>query len=151
MRTLLEDIKIKRVMNAVAAGTSSQTGSAVDMAQDGGYDGVLFVAMFGALTATQVTSLKAQQSADDGSADSYADLDGAETAALEDTDGNKCLVLDVFRPAERYVKPTIVRGTANAVIDGMLAILYRGRQRPSLQDTTVAQALAVVTPDEESA
>ena len=120
------------------------------MAQDGGYDGVLFIAMFGALTSTQETSLKAQQSSDND-ADTYADLDGAHTPDLADGDGNKCLVLDVFRPAERYVKPVVVRGTANAVIDGVVAILYRGRQRPSVKDTTVAHALAVVTPDEESA
>lgn len=53
-----QDVKVLRALNAVAAGTSVQNGSAIDMQ---GYDGVMFVAAFGTLTATAVTGLKAQQ------------------------------------------------------------------------------------------
>ena len=41
MQNLLKGIKVTRVMNAVAAGTSNQNGSTLDMS---GWDGVLFVA-----------------------------------------------------------------------------------------------------------
>jgi hypothetical protein len=51
-----------------------------------------------------------------------ADLAGSLHTALADTDGNKCLVTDVFRPQKRYVRAVVTRGTANAVIDGVIAL-----------------------------
>lgn len=122
---LSENVRISRVINATAAGTTDITSSAVDMGADGGYDGVLFIALFGTLTATQVTKLKAQQSSDDAAADAYADLEGSSTGPLADADSNKMLALDV-KPTERYVKCVVDRGNANAVIDGVIAIQYRG-------------------------
>lgn len=132
---LTDEIKIDRVMNAVAAGTTDQNGTGLDMS---GYDGVVFIASFGALTANQVTLLKAQQSDDDGSTDSYGDLEGTATTALADTDGNKQLVLDIVRPRKKWVRPVIDRGTANAVIDGITAIRYRARSVPTSQGSSVA-------------
>lgn len=145
-----QDLRFSRVMNAVAAGTTDQTSSAVDMGADGGYDGVIFVALFGALTATQVTSMKAQQSSDDAAADAYADLAGSSTGPLADADGNKCLVIDV-KPVERYVKAVIDRGTANAVIDGVLAIQYRGAKGPAVNPSSIADLTRLVMPAEGTA
>lgn len=136
---LLDEVKISRIMNAVAAGTSDQTSSAIDMA---GFDGVLIVAAVGALTATQVTSLKAQQSSDDGGSDAYGDLAGTSVGPLADTDGNKMLVLDLFRPEKRYVKAIVDRGTANAVIDGVFAIQYTARSLPVAQATAAGVAFS---------
>lgn len=137
MAEFLKDVvSVDRVMNAVAAGTTDQTSAAVDMAANGGADEVTFLALFGALTATQVTSLKVQQSDDDGVGDAYSDLEGSASAALADTDGNKILAVTV-RPSKRYVKCIIDRGTANAVIDGMLAILSKLRKYPATQSADI--------------
>jgi len=137
-KRLLDEIKITRVSNAAAAGTSDVNGTGVDMQ---GFDGVLFVAAVGTLTATQVTTLKAQSSTDDGSTDAYADISGAVTAALADGDSNKLLVLDVHHPSERYVRPVLDRGTANAVLDGIIAIQYRAGSRPTSNGSTVSSAV----------
>ena len=146
-QNLLFNTKTVRVMNAVAAGTSNQNGSVVDTQ---GYEGVMFVASFGALTATQVTGLKAQQGlVSDGS--DMADLAGSATGPMGDADGNKTLVLDVFKPMERYVRPVITRSVANAVIDGVVAILYRAKQAPTTQDTTVKASKQVASPAEGTA
>jgi hypothetical protein len=111
---------------------------------------VQFVALFGALTATQVTNLKVQQgSLADGS--DMADLAGSLHTALADTDGNKCLVTDVFRPQKRYVRCVVKRGTANAVIDGVLALLYSPRVEPVATDSTVKSTKLLVSPDEGTA
>lgn len=151
MRSLLEDIRISRCLNAVAAGNDDQAGTAVDMDADGGYDGVLFVAAVGTLTASHVTSLIAQQSNDSGgSPDDFTALDGATTGNLANGDSNKLAVLDVFRPTKRYVRPVVKRATQNAVIDGVIAIQYRGRSRPAINPASVALAVAVVTPAEAS-
>lgn len=151
MHQLLEDIRITRVMNAVAAGITDQNSSSVDMSVDGGYEGVMFVALFGALTATQVTQIKGQQSSDDGSADDFSDLAGTLVGPLADGDGNKCLVLDIYKPGKQYARCVVDRGTANAVIDGVIAIQYRNRARPSAQAASVAFSEKHVTPAEGTA
>jgi hypothetical protein len=124
-------------MNAVAAGTSDQNSSSVDMK---GFYGVMFLASFGALTATQVTSIKAQQSSDDGSADDWTDILGTLVGPLADADGNKMLVLDIYRPLKRYVRLVVDRGTANAVIDGVVALQYDPDKEPVTHSTTVKAA-----------
>ncbi len=148
LKSLLDEIRVTRVLNAVAAGTTDQNGTGLDMT---GFDGVLFIAAFGTLTSTQVTSLKAQQSSDDGSVDGYSDLEGSAVGPLADGDGNKLLVLDVVAPTKQYVRPVIDRGTANAVIDGLIAIQYRARSKPTSQSSTVSASDRVVQPDEGTA
>lgn len=148
---LLPEISVVRALNAVAAGTTVQNGTGFDMQSDGGYDGVLFILAVGTLTATQVTALKAQQSDDNGSADDYTDLAGTLTGPLADADSNKLLVLDIFRPSKRYVRPVVNRATGNAVIDGVIAIGYRNRTPPTAQGSNVAAAEAHVSPAEGTA
>lgn len=145
---LAKQIKITRIMNGVVAGTTDQTSSAVNMA---GWDGCLFIGLFGALTSTQVTLMKLQQSSDDGSADAYSDLADSATEALADADGNKMLLIDIFRPEKQYLKAVIDRGNANAVIDGLLAIQYAGRDIPITQGTTVKELVSLITPAEGTA
>lgn len=128
--------KITRVMNAVAAGTTDQTSSIIDM---NGFEGVRFIALFGTLTATQVTSMKAQQGAAAAMGDA-ADLAGSSVGPLADADSNEMLILDVYRPRERYVRVVIDRGTANAVIDGVIAEQYGPRTEPPVQDATTVSA-----------
>lgn len=147
MQNLLKDIKVTRVMNAVAAGTSVQNSSVVDMS---GWDGVLFIAALGTLTATQVTGLKGQQGQASNLSDA-ADLAGTAVGPLADGDSNKCLALDIYRPLERYVRCVVTRGTANAVIDGVIAIQYRGRKAPALQDASIAFNESHVSPSEGTA
>lgn len=133
-----------RVMNAVAAGTSVQNSSWVDCQN---CSGVRFVALFGALTASQVTSMKLQ-GADASDKGDATDLLASETgtvvttAALADADGNKMLVAEVYKLKCRYVRATIVRGTANAVIDGVVAFKQVKHPQPYPKDATQATATA---------
>jgi hypothetical protein len=143
-----KDVKVTRVLNAVAAGTSNQSGSILDMS---GFEGVMFVALLGALTATQVTALKAQQGQASGGGD-MADLLGTKVGPMGDDDDNKGLVLDVYKPRERYVRCVVERATANAVIDGVIAIQYGAGKRPTVHDaTTIFGAETHVSPAEGTA
>ena len=135
--------KVTRVLNAVAAGVTNQNGSVIDMS---GFEGVQFIALFGALTATQVTSLKVQQG-DLADGSDMADLEGSAHTALADVDGNKCLVTDLFRPEKRFVRAVVTRGTANAVIDGVIALQYRARVQPVANDSTVKSTKLLVSPE----
>ncbi len=133
---LSKDVKVTRVMDAIAAGTTDQNGSSVDMQN---FESVMFIAALGTLSATQVTQMKAQQSSDDGSSDAFADLLGSQTAAMADDDDDQCIILDIVKPRERYVRPVLERGTGNAVIDGIVAIQYGPRKKPTVHDTATVQ------------
>ena len=148
MHNLLSNVAVRRVMNAVAAGQTDQTSSAIDTQ---GYDGVMIIASVGTLSAGAVTSLRAQSSSDDGGSDAYADLAGSDQAFAQATDSNKQVVLDIFRPRERYIKAVLKRATGNAVIDGITAILYRSAQRPVVQGSTVAKSKSLNSPAEGTA
>jgi hypothetical protein len=141
-----KNIKITRVLAAVAAGTTVQNSSVLDMS---GYDGVLFVGAVGALTATAVTGLKAQQGQAANLSDA-ADLEGS-LASIPDTGSDGTAVVDVYRPRERYVRAVFVRGTANAVLDGIIAIQYKGRKAPPTHDATVIAAKYLNSPAEGTA
>lgn len=143
---LSRNSKILRVANAAAAGTTDVNSDSVDMAA---YRSATFVAAVGALTATQVTKLKLQQSQDDGVVDDWTDIQGSATAALADTDGNKLLVIHLMRPTKRYVRAVLDRGTANAVLDGIIAILgYPDPSSTSGAHATVAVSKILRTPGE---
>jgi hypothetical protein len=140
--------KVIRVMNAVAAGTSVQHSTAVDMA---GYQGVRFIAGLGVGSASSVGQLKAEDC--DTSGGSYNDIAGsAGTAYTPTTDDNKCSVLDIYRPRHRYVKAVIVRGTGNSVIDFVIAELYGPHNLPVTNDaTTVLSTKLLVSPADGTA
>jgi hypothetical protein len=144
---LANRIKIIRVMNAQVAGITVVNSSAVDLA---GYDGCLFIAAFGALTATQVTAIKVQEDTVVGMG-TAADLAGSLVGPLADTDGNKCLVVDVTRPRKQFLRCVVNRATANAVIDGVVAILYGAQALPPALDATVKLAEVWASPAEGTA
>lgn len=124
--------KTIRVMNAVAAGTTDQTSSAIDTQ---GFEGVKIYTAFGTITSGAVTSVKVQQSSDDAAADAYADLAGTSITVADDDD-NQVVVHDIYRPQERYLKVVIDRGTQNAVIDGIIAVLYGADKMPTTDDSS---------------
>ena len=130
---LVANSKIVRHSNAVAAGTSTITPSAaIDMA---GFESVTFLVAFGTITASAVTSIEVHCSSDDGVGDSYTAMLGTNVA-VADTDDNLVAVVDVVRPAERYVKCIVNRGTANAVVDGIIAIQTGAKSLPVTADAT---------------
>lgn len=148
---LLDKVKITRLSNAVAVGTTTITGAVggngLDMT---GFDGVLFMAIFGAIT-DGTPDLKARQGQALNMSDA-ADLANTLLSAL-DTDDNKVLLLDVFRPLERYVDCQVVRGGATgSVLDGIFALQYNTRDIPVTQPTgTVSGSEKHVSPAEGTA
>lgn len=148
MPNLARIVTAVRSVNATAAGTTAVNGAHVDMQ---GFDGVLFIMGVGTLTAGQVTALKAQGGAAVNDSD-QADLVGAVSPNLADADSNKLVFLDVYCPQQRYVRPVVLRATANAVIDFVIAILYQGAKlgyglasSPAL-DATLKSVTVVASP-----
>jgi hypothetical protein len=131
---LSDDVKIVQAvtLTAGAAGTTVINGTAIDTA---GFDGVLFVVQFGAIVATAVTSIKAQQ-------DTVAAMSGAADIAgtsqtVADTDDDKVFYIDLRRPLEQFVRLVVSRATA-AVTCSAMAYLYRARSKPVTHGAGVA-------------
>jgi len=146
-RNLSNILKVTRVMNAVAAGTTDQNSSILDMQ---GCEGVIFLISFGTITAGAVTSVKAQQDTAVGG-ETMADLEGTSITVADDDD-NQVVVLDIYRPQERYVRCVVDRDTQNAVIDGIIALQYGVDHAPTTNDaTTVVSREIHASPDEGTA
>lgn len=140
-------VKVVRVSSAVAAGTTDVTCDTVDMQ---GFGGIRFIAGFGTITANAVTSMKVQQGALSAMTDA-ADLEGT-SVSIDDDEDNMLLISDIYRPTERYVRAIIDRGTANAVVDFVIAELYEPLNQPVTHDaTTVADSESHVSPAEGTA
>lgn len=144
VRNLAKASQVVVVSTGITAASTSVTNlSGIDTR---GFTGVMIIALLGTLTATQTTSLKAQGSSDDGSTDAYADLAGSSTGNAADGDTGKCLILDIYKPKERYVKPVLVRGTANAVVTSIIAILYNAAEEPVTAGAGISQRKTVASP-----
>ena len=144
---LFENAKLQRVMVAQVAGTSDTlTSTGVDMT---GYDGVVFLLSVGTLTATAVTSFHAAQG--DTLGGSYADLAGTSQSLTAGTHDDFMGSLTIHRPGDRFVRLEIVRATANAVIDDVTAIRYRGNHPVTHDAATVATTELHISPDEGTA
>jgi hypothetical protein len=142
---LSKNIKISRVANSSAAATTDVTGSVSDM---NGFDGIMYIALLGDVTVNSVLTLTAKENtANSTSSPTPTAITGAATAAYTATatdSDNKALVVDVCRPLKQFQFPVLSRATANAVVDGIIAIQYRAHLKPTVQDATVlASAFAV--------
>lgn len=143
--SLFRNVKITRVAASAVAAQTAVESSILDMS---GFAGVMFIALTGDVTAGSVLGLKAQQN-DTNSGTGMADLLGAATftAGASDAD-SKALALDVHAPRERYVRAVLTRTTANAVVDGIIAIQYKATHMPTAQDVSVIASALINDPNE---
>jgi len=133
---LSKDIKITVVEAAAAA---AQTELVTDVLDMSGYEGVMFIALTGDVTDTSVLTLTVKGN----SANSVTTptpvtqkATDAFTAGAATAD-SKVLLVDVYKPALRYVFGSLTRTTANAIIGGIIAIQYKSVNKPTTQDATV--------------
>lgn len=125
--SLLNGVQQDRLSNAVAAGTSLITGTAISCKHKAN---LLFIFLVGTLTATAVTKCKLQASTDGGS--NYNDIEGSGVDLTPTTDDNKAIGIELINPLPTWthVRPIVSRGTANAVLDGILCESTGQRSEP---------------------
>lgn len=127
-----------RPVNATVAGSSNINGAGYDLVGSfgGPFDGMQFICSMGTLNATQTTSIKMQGSADNST---WTDIATSQQGPANDGDSNKLLITEAYRIQYRYVRPVVVRGTANAVIDSVVGIAFGAKSFPvNTQDATVS-------------
>ena len=148
MATLAKDLKFYHALAAIGAASNTDSDSAyVDTS---GFEGVIFITPITDSAATGVATMTAQQC--DTSGGTYAALSGAvatATCAVNDDLNSHLLIVDVFRPAERYVNVNLVSATANIAYGETVAFAYGAHNAPITQLTAEVSALtAVATPAE---
>lgn len=145
---LTEDAKITRVMDAIAAGTSTQTSDIIDNKD---FHGATFYAMLGDVLDTCALEFVIQQGSQAGGGD-MADVDDGNVVHVADaTDADdKVVAVEIQRPVSRYLRLKIVRATANAEIDGVLALQSDPKARPVTHDSsTVLDTGLALSPADE--
>lgn len=130
-----EDVKIVTAITTTngAAGTSAINGAGCDTQ---GFDEGACVVTFGAIEANAVTSIKLQQSSDDGTSDGYSDVEGTSQTVADDDDGQH-FVIDFKRPTKRYVRVVVSRATQAATVGAANYYLSGARNRPVTQPADV--------------
>lgn len=145
---LLNNNSIREVGAPIALGNSTDDNSdRIDMQ---GYDGVCFIAPITDSVDTGVAALTIEQNTDDsdtGMAE-LTDASATATSAANDDLNNQLLIVDVYRPRERYVQAVRTSATANIAFGTLIAILYNGSKSPIPAHSTVLDSTSVFGPDE---
>lgn len=131
---------------AAAANTDSNS-SRIDTAN---CEGVIFFTTITDSVQNGVATLKVEQNPADSDA-GMAALSGAQadlvSAANDDLNG-KVLIVDVYRPRERYVQGVRGSATANIAFGEIYAIKYGHRKLPVADNPTLGEKAAVASPAE---
>lgn len=144
MKSLAKNVEWRRIApNASAATTMTLSAATTNVnsasVDSFGFDGVTFVAVLGALTATATIAFSVEGSVDGSGG--WTAISGAAYASTADSDDDKLVVLEAKNLQYRYVRLATVRGTANSVLDGLIAVLSGAANVPVSQGATV-EALA---------
>lgn len=142
---LLSDMKIIAIANSAAAGTSLLTTDVVDTQ---GFDSIAFVVKLGDVTtACELTLTGKTNSANSTSSPTPTALVDTVTFTAGGSDADeKLLILDLYKPRERYVFATLARVTANAAVDSIFAVLYNAQEKPVTVDASVIASAFVNDP-----
>lgn len=142
MLNLGYEAEVVRVFEAdtlVGAGAGDET-DIIDMA---GYEAVAFLVVVGDIGAAGLT-VTAQQSDDAFVADEDDLEDGEVTIA--DADDDLVAIIDIGKPAKRYVRLAMVPGANDCDVDAVIALKYRARNVPVTQGATVVETVVLATP-----
>lgn len=142
--SLLKNVKITRVAASAVAAQTDVSGSILDMA---GFDGVLFIGLLGDVTDTSALALKAETNSVNLTAGMAALVGGPAFTANATSADNAVLLLDVYKPREQFIRPVLKRGTANAVVDGIIAIQYGAASKPTVNAASVIAAALLNDPN----
>lgn len=143
----LANHQIDQVDGYVAAGVAPMESDILDMS---GFDGVVFVAGLGTIIENGTIDVYVEQNTAN-SASGMARL--ATTAVHTVTAANalltqSCIVVDVYRPQERYVRCVVDPSVSNAVLLGVVAIRYKGAKGAITQNGNVLKSTQLAGPAE---
>lgn len=133
---LSKGIKVTVVEAAAAA---AQTELVTDVLDMSGYEGVMFIALTGDVTTASVLTLTVKgNSANSVSSPAPVTQKATDAFTADGTSADsKALMVDVYKPALRYVFGSLTRTDANAIVGGIIAIQYGAKTKPTTQAASV--------------
>lgn len=140
--SMLKECNIVKISPAVSAGTTDVEPVTLDMS---GYNSLCIIACLGDVTATALPHLKCK-AADTNTVGTAIAGTAALAAAGASNYDDKLMILDVVNVRQRYLSPSLARGTANVVVNYILAIQYNSRNIPVTQGTDVIDGTLVANP-----
>lgn len=117
-----------------AAGTTTINGNIFDT-QSLECQGIAAEAHLGAITSTGAAKLKWQHG-DLSDGTDMTDVEGSGSDA-NDTQGSKLLGTQIHRPTKRYMRPVLVRSTANVVLNSIIVLVWNTSREPVTQTDMV--------------
>ena len=144
----LKNNKIQEVLAPIALASATDSNS--DRLDMSGYEGVIFILPITDSVDTGVATLTIEQNTADSDT-GMAALSGAvatATSAANDDLNNTLLIVEVYRPLERYVQGVVTSATANIAYGSMVAIQYGARYVPITQPASVKASTLVAGPAE---
>jgi hypothetical protein len=142
MHSLLKNCAIDYADALVTAASNTDNNSSIfDMA---GYDGICFITTITDSVQDGVATLKIEENSansDSGMTAISGATVSATSAANDDLNG-MLLIVDCYRPQERYVQAVRVSATQNIAFGEVIAIRYKGREVPVTQSSTLVAGSA---------
>lgn len=139
--SLVKDVKWTVVENAAAAGTTDLETDILDMA---GFESVAFLLHTGTLTDTGTVTLDFYENTANSTSGSTK-IDASSTATLtglSNNGDNKLWIAERIRPTKRYVYAVVNRGTANCVVNSVIAAQYGATETPVTQPASVVRTIS---------
>jgi hypothetical protein len=133
---LSKDIKITVVEAAAAAAQTELVTDVLDMT---GYEGVMFIALTGDVTTASVLTLTVKgNTANSVSSPAPVTQKASDAFTADGTSADsKVIVVDLYKPAMRYVFGSLTRTAADAIVGGIIAIQYNAKTKPTTQSASV--------------
>lgn len=122
-----------------AEGSADRNGAGLDCAN---LDWAIAFVKFGDIAAGATTSIKLQQSDDDGSSDNYSDLAGTGITVAANDD-NQTFAALIIRPRKRWIRVVVDKDAANNTEE--MAWYVAGGARKPPKFASVTDALTVET------
>lgn len=141
MQDLGKDVKISMVSGISAAAATPIDTASVDMQ---GFAGVIFIVLGGPIPAATALVANLQSSSDDGAADAFASISGAQGLSAGETFSETILVMEAANPTERYQRLNILRAGGSIAIGGVLAIQYGPVKSPTVHSAEIIEHILAV-------
>lgn len=141
--TLYSNIEVRECEAPVSNASNTDNNSdIIDMAN---YEGAIFIVPIEDSAATGIATLKVEQSTanSDGAMAAIAGASAAKTCTINDDLNGTLLIVEVYRPRERYIQAVETSSVANIAFGTMTVILYGMRKTPVTAHSTVSTAASV--------
>lgn len=133
--------ELSKFVNAldIVNGSADRNGAILNIA---GFDGYLCIVKFGTIAAGATTTAKLQDG-DQSDLSDATDITGA-SQAIADTDDNKFLVFDVWKPRKQFHRVVIDKDALNSVQEAAIYIPYRANKPAVTNNDVNLKAIVLV-------